>query len=237
MNNYKKRFILFLLIVMSVLYAFMGKDVLADKKDTNKNNAKVILIDPGHGGMDGGAVSRSGTLEKDINLSISLKLRDELKKSGFNVIMTREEDKWLCDDDKGKIRERKRADLYNRWKMKKESNCNAFISIHLNMFPESKYYGAQVWYSSNEYSKKLASLIQSNFKLHLDETNKRLEKPANNDYKILRNGDDIPSVIVECGFLSNPMEEQKLKDIGYQQKIAKIITQSVKEYFENEYKE
>lgn len=236
MYNYKKKFILFLLIVISVLYIFMDKPVLADKKDINKNAEKIILIDPGHGGMDGGAVSKSGTLEKDINLSISLNLRDELKKSGFKVVMTREEDKWLCDD-KGKIRERKRADLYNRWKMKKESNCDAFISIHLNMFPESKYYGAQVWYSSNEYSKKLASLIQSNFKLYLDETNKRLEKPANNDYKILRNGDDVPSVIVECGFLSNPVEEQKLNNKEYQEKIAKVVAQSVKEYFQNEYKE
>ncbi|SQC00681.1 N-acetylmuramoyl-L-alanine amidase CwlD [Clostridium tetanomorphum] len=190
------------------------------------------MIDPGHGGIDGGAVSKNGTVEKDINLSISLKLRDELEKNEYKVIMTREEDKGLYSD-KGRIRDKKREDLNNRCKMKQNSNCDAFISIHLNMFPESKYYGAQVWYSSNDNSKKLASLIQSNFKLNLDETNKRAEKPAKNDYKILRSEDDIPSVIVECGFLSNPNEERKLKDSKYQEDIANIIATSINQYFDN----
>lgn len=233
MRSQKRRLIFFLITAISVLCIFINKNVSAYKKNIDNNSEKIILIDPGHGGMDGGAVSQNGTVEKNINLSISLKLRDELKKNGYKVVMTREEDKWLCGDE-SKIRQKKRADLNNRWKMKKESNCDAFISIHLNMFPESKYYGAQVWYSDNENSKKLASVIQSNFKLYLDETNKRLEKPANDQYKILRNGDNIPSVIVECGFLSNLEEERKLKDEEYQGKIANIIAKSVKEYFENE---
>ncbi|WP_425514384.1 N-acetylmuramoyl-L-alanine amidase CwlD [Clostridium mobile] len=192
----------------------------------------IILIDPGHGGIDGGAVSPNGTIEKDINLSISLMLKEELQKRGYKVIMTREEDKGL-NGEKGTVRERKIEDLNNRCKMKKESNCSMFISIHLNMFPQSKYYGAQVWYSSNDNSKKLASLIQSNFKKHLDETNNRMEKPANNDYKILRGVDEVPSVIVECGFLSNYEEEKKLKDSNYQLKIAQIIANSVNEYHNN----
>lgn len=233
MQSQKRRLIFLLITAISVLCIFINKNVSAYKKNIDNNSEKIILIDPGHGGMDGGAVSQNGTVEKNINLSISLKLRDELKKNGYKVVMTREEDKWLCGDE-SKIRQKKRADLNNRWKMKKESNCDAFISIHLNMFPESKYYGAQVWYSDNENSKKLASVIQSNFKLYLDETNKRLEKPANDQYKILRNGDNIPSVIVECGFLSNLEEERKLKDEEYQGKIANIIAKSVKEYFENE---
>lgn len=195
-----------------------------------KNDKKIILIDPGHGGMDGGAVSKNGTVEKDINLSISLKIKDELIKKGYKVIMTREEDKGLYSD-KGKVRQKKIEDLNNRCKMRKDSNCNIFISIHLNMFPQSNCYGAQVWYSNNDKSKKLASIIQNNFKLDIDKSNNRLEKPAGKAYKILRNDEGIPSVIVECGFLSNPEEESKLKTESYQKNIATTITKSVDEYF------
>ncbi|MBP1863734.1 N-acetylmuramoyl-L-alanine amidase [Clostridium tetanomorphum] len=231
MMNKKRILSILMFIILGVLLFTNGYKLVYSKKNSNIDK-KIILIDPGHGGIDGGAVSKNGTVEKDINLSISLKLRDELEKNEYKVIMTREEDKGLYSD-KGRIRDKKREDLNNRCKMKQNSNCDAFISIHLNMFPESKYYGAQVWYSSNDNSKKLASLIQSNFKLNLDETNKRAEKPAKNDYKILRSEDDIPSVIVECGFLSNPNEERKLKDSKYQEDIANIIATSINQYFDN----
>ncbi|MEW9095643.1 MAG: N-acetylmuramoyl-L-alanine amidase CwlD [Clostridiaceae bacterium] len=216
------------IIVFTIMLAY---NMQAKTKVINPEE-RIILIDPGHGGIDGGAVSPSGTIEKDINLSISLMLKEELQKHGYKVIMTREEDKGL-NGEKGTVREKKIEDLNNRCKMKKESNCSMFISVHLNMFPQSKYYGAQVWYSNNDNSKKLASLIQSNFKKHLDETNNRMEKPANNDYKILRGVDEVPSVIVECGFLSNYEEEKKLKDSNYQLKIAQIIANSVNEYHNN----
>ncbi|GAA0716210.1 N-acetylmuramoyl-L-alanine amidase CwlD [Clostridium malenominatum] len=224
----KKLIIVTLLIIFTIMFAYNMK---AQTKIVNKDE-KIILIDPGHGGIDGGAVSPNGTIEKDINLIISLKLREELQARGYTVIMTREEDKGL-NGEKGTIREKKIEDLNNRCKMKKESNCSMFISIHLNMFPQSKYYGAQVWYSSNKNSEKLASLIQSNFKIHLDQSNNRVEKPAKNDYKVLRGEDDIPSVIIECGFLSNFEEEKRLKQEDYQRKIARIISDSVEEYYKN----
>ena len=113
------------------------------------NSEKIILIDPGHGGIDGGAKSKSGTIEKDINLQISLKLRDSLKEKGYKVYMTRECDEGLYQ--KGTtVREKKREDLNKRVEMKKETECDIFISIHQNMFPQSKCYGAQVWYASND---------------------------------------------------------------------------------------
>lgn len=224
----KKIIVITFLMILTTMFAYNMK---AQTKIINKDE-KIILIDPGHGGIDGGAVSPNGTIEKDINLTISLKLREELQNRGYRVVMTREEDKGL-NGDKGTVREKKIEDLNNRCKMKKESNCNMFISIHLNIFPQSKYYGAQVWYSSNKNSEKLASLLQSNFKIHLDPSNNRLEKPAKNDYKILRGEDDIPSIIVECGFLSNYEEEKKLKDEEYQRKIARIISDSVEEYYKS----
>ena len=120
------------------------------------NSDKVILIDPGHGGIDGGAKSKAGTIEKDINLQISLKLRDNLEEKGYKVYMTRDEDEGLYQ--KGNtIKEKKREDLNRRVQMKKETDCDIFISIHQNMFPQSKCYGAQVWYASNEKSYNLAT--------------------------------------------------------------------------------
>lgn len=214
----------------SMIYvnSFVSKGV--NSRTFKENAKKIILIDPGHGGLDGGAVSKNGTVEKDITLKISLKLRDKLKKKGYSIIMTREEDKGLYGED-GTIRKKKIEDLNNRCKMKKESNCNLFISIHLNMFPQSQYYGAQVWFSKNGESKKLAKLIQDNLKKDLDNNNRRVEKPAMNSYKILRCYDIVPSVIVESGFLSNPMEESKLKDDKYQDKIAESLTKSIDMYF------
>lgn len=198
----------------------------------NENKNKIILIDAGHGGIDGGAVSKSGTVEKDINLSISLKLREILNNQGYKVVMTREEDKGLYTDG-GKIRKKKIEDLNNRLKMKNESKCDMFISIHLNMFPESKYYGAQVWYGSNENSEKLAKIIQDNFKKNINNGNKRIEKPAGQSYKILLGNNPIPQVIVECGFLSNYNEEQLLKNQQYQITVADVIAKSINEYYED----
>lgn len=219
--------ICFLTIIFAVQFQFNGvKAVATDAKN------KVILIDAGHGGIDGGALSKSGTVEKDINLSISLKLRDILSKQGYKVIMTREEDKGLYTND-GKIRKKKIEDLNNRLKMKNESKCDMFISIHLNMFPEAQYYGAQVWYGSNSNSERLAKVLQDNFKKNINDGNKRVEKPAGQSYKILSGDNPIPQVIVECGFLSNYNEEQLLKSEQYQLTIADIIAKSIDEYYQS----
>jgi N-acetylmuramoyl-L-alanine amidase len=193
---------------------------------------KIILIDAGHGGMDGGASSKSGTVEKDINLSIATKLKESLQKIGYKVVMTRDEGTQLYSN-KGTIRERYNEDLKKRCDLKKSSNCDMFISIHLNHFSESKYYGAQVWYSSYKDSITLAGIAQKNLRADLEPNNKRVQKPAKNSYKILREHDDMPSIIVECGFLSNFEEEQKLKSEEYQEKIAGSISKSVGEFFNN----
>jgi len=194
------------------------------------NEKKIILIDPGHGGIDGGASTKKGILEKDINLAISFKLRDELKKSGFSVVMSREDDVGLYSD-RGRIRDKKREDLKNRCLLKEKSGCHMFISIHQNAFPETQYFGAQVWYSKSEDSKMLAHIVQQNLKVDLNNGNKRVEKPAVEGYKILQ-CITVPSIIVECGFLSNAAEEEKLRTEDYQKKIAQSIAKSVVQFFE-----
>lgn len=183
-----------------------------------------ILIDPGHGGYDGGAKSKGGIVEKDINLQISLKLKEALKKEGYTVYMTREDDVALAN--------RKKEDLGIRCEKKKETECDIFISVHQNMFNDGKSKGTQVWYSSNESSKRLAESIQQAVKETLQPDNNRLAKDAKKSYKILRDDYNGASVIVECGFLSNRDEEAKLQSDDYQNKIALEIAKGIKGYFE-----
>ncbi|MPQ43763.1 N-acetylmuramoyl-L-alanine amidase CwlD [Clostridium tarantellae] len=216
-----------ILIVCLILNFTFNIKVLAKNNEELK---KVVLIDAGHGGIDGGAKAKDGTLEKDINLSIALKLKESLEKKGYTIYMTREADSGLYE--KGKtIKEKKREDLNNRAKLKEKTNCDIFISIHENMFPQSTCKGAQVWYASNEESKTLAELLQEVFKIELDNNNNRLAKAAENQYRILRGNYKGASVIVECGFLSNNEELNKLKDSEYQQKLAETMTKAIEKFF------
>lgn len=226
--NYKIKRIISLLIILTTVIGITFVNFPMNVKAAGSKK-KLILIDPGHGGIDGGAQAKDKTCEKDINLSISFKLKKYLENKKYKTLMTRTEDKGLYTDD-GTIRKKKIQDLSNRCKIKTSSNCDVFVSIHLNMFPESKYYGAQVWYGADEKSRELAEIIQDNLREDLDKNNKRKEKPAGNQYKILRIGKEIPSVIVECGFLSNPEEKEKLKSDEYQQKIAESIGKSIDEF-------
>jgi len=223
----KTKAILLILIIfsMNIIYPSL---VLGSGNVAKENIT--ILIDPGHGGIDSGAISKDGIMEKEINLKISNKLKDNLLKEKFKVVMTREKDEGLYTND-GRIRKKKVEDLNNRCKLKKNTNCDMFISIHLNMFPQSKYSGAQVWYSKNEESQKLSHILQKNFVNDLDKNNNRKEKAAKSSYKVLRCEDTRPSVLVECGFLSNDQEKSKLITDEYQSKIADSIARSVKEYY------
>lgn len=217
--------IFFTLIILGTITFFIAGTVKGNEI------SKTILIDPGHGGFDGGAISKNGTVEKDINLSIALKLRECLKQYGFKVVMTREIDKDLCSVN-CKHGHKKKEDLSNRCKFKKESNCDIFISIHQNMFPESYCKGSQIWYSRNDESKNIAIILQNKLKEKVDNSNSRIAKPAKDDYKVLR-CDNIPSILVECGFLSNPIDEKNLKSDDYQQKIALALSEGVKDYIQN----
>lgn len=192
---------------------------------------KVIIIDPGHGGIDGGMVgTATGVYESKVNLDISLKLRTYLEESGSLVLMTRDEDVGLYTDN-GTIRKKKNEDLRNRKKLFDESNADLVISIHSNSFQQSKYHGAQSFYNPNcEDSKQIAELIQEELIRVLDNTNTRKAK-SKNDVYILKNI-KVPTVIVECGFLSNPREERLLQDPDYQEKIAWSIYVGIIKYFD-----
>ena len=216
-------------IVAIMMLSFLVLNISLLKVNAEENN-KVIVIDPGHGGIDGGAKSENGVIEKDINLSISLKTKAALESKGYKVIMTRSEDVGLYTEGK-KVREKKIEDLGNRVKIKKENKCDAFISIHQNMFPQKNCKGAQVWSVNNEPSQKLGKIIQQKFKEEVDQNNKREAKVAKKEYKILNDGYEGASVIVECGFLSNPEECELLGKEDYQNKIANTLANAIDEYF------
>ncbi|MBZ9637069.1 N-acetylmuramoyl-L-alanine amidase CwlD [Clostridium sp. FP1] len=240
MKYRNNKLISIVIVIVAAMVSFMLVNLSFVKQTMNNEKLQVgskkILIDAGHGGMDGGTSSKNGTVEKSINLSIAIKLKEKLQKLGYEVVMTREEDTGLYSRS-GTIRESYTEDLKKRCNLKKSSNCDMFISIHLNYFTESKYYGAQVWYSNYKDSSILAAVTQKNLRIDLDPSNKRVQKPAKNAYRILRENDIMPSIIVECGFLSNYEEEQKLKSDEYQQKIAESISKSIGEFYNSTYKE
>lgn len=181
--------------------------------------SSIVIIDPGHGGEDSGAVS-NGVLEKDINLDIALKLRDFLTASGYTVVMTRDSDVSIYDSSSSTVREKKVSDLHNRLSIINGSADNILISIHQNKFEQSKYYGAQMFYSKNNpESQQLAEAVRKSVTGLLQPENKRELKAADKTIYIL-NKANVPAMIVECGFISNPDEAQKLSDEKYRTKMA-----------------
>lgn len=192
----------------------------------------VVVIDAGHGGEDGGA-GANGALEKDINLSIALKLRDMLTASGFTVVMTREEDISIYDSSASTIHEKKVSDMRNRRDIINSNSNNILISIHQNKFEQSKYSGTQIFYSKNNgRSIKLAEDIKRSVTGLLQPENKRELKAADSSVYLLDKA-EVPAVIVECGFLSNEEEAKKLSTDDYQKKMAFAIMCGFLDYEKN----
>ncbi len=189
----------------------------------------VFIIDPGHGGNDGGAVSSTGILEKDINLKISEYIFQFCKLSGINCVMTRTDDEMLTPKFSGS-KSTKRGDLIARTEFSSLYDNAVFVSIHQNKFESSKYKGLQVFYSkNNECSSQLASLIKETNNELLDSDNLREIKPAGSEIYVLDNV-SIPAVLVECGFLSNFDEAEKLNTDEYQKQLAFMIFASLMKY-------
>lgn len=184
-----------------------------------------VVIDAGHGGFDPGKVGTSGTLEKDINLAIAHKIKERLEDSGYKVYMTRDSDTSLDDGTSGK---RKTADLKKRVEIIEQAEPALAVSIHQNSYSAGTK-GAQVfYYSASEESGRLASVMQNTIREMIGDGNRRVEK-ANDSYYMLKQT-TCPFVIVECGFLSNPQEEQLLKDTEYQQKMAAAICEGIENF-------
>ncbi len=190
---------------------------------------ETIVIDPGHGGIFPGKISITANEEKNINLSIAQKLQSYLLSSGATIIMTRTTDTELCDtNEELSLLNLQRADLKKRTDIAKQANADYFISIHCNSISSPQWHGAQVFYRPNDpVSESLAIAIQNRLTEQLENTDR--QAIARDDTYLFRNL-DIPAVIVECGFLSNPAEDELLLDELYQQKIAHAIYLGISDY-------
>ena len=228
------RLILFLFGI-TLLCLLFGLPVLFDgrtKQTVRLENTRVkqtLVIDPGHGGEDGGAEA-NGVVEKNVNLAISAYLREFMKITDTETVMTRTDDRLLYQT--GETARKKYYDIQNRIALAKSFPDAFLVSIHQNKFGIPKYKGLQVYYSPNhDDSARLAALIQQNARSFLDESNKREIKKADSRIRLL-NTVDMPAVLVECGFLSNPEEAARLADEAYQKKTAFVLFVSILQFIE-----
>jgi len=208
-----------LIIVLLISAIFINKEV----KAMLPLSGKVIIIDPGHGGADPGT-TKDNIYEKDINLAISKYLELELAKVGASVILTRDGDYDLSYPN---AKWRKKSDFDNRIKIINSNEADLYISIHLNYLSNSSYSGAQVFYN-NDTNKEIAMVIQETINKELN-NDREIKKIPSKTYmydKLTTSG-----VLIECGFLSNPPELNKLKTSTYQQKIAVVIKDGIINYY------
>ena len=228
-------------ILKIVLSIFLIIFIFAFTLNKNENNdyietvslpvsGKTIVVDAGHGVPDEGAEADDGTTEAETNLKIALKLQNLLEQSGCTVILTRSDENAIYDIDSQTLRQKKISDIRNRVKIGNESSADIFVSIHLNKIPQQQYDGWQTFYNKNsEQGRKLATSIQNNLNEAIQKENKRVASKIENIYII--NNVEIPTTIVECGFLSNPEEEKQLLDDSYQNRLAWGIYNGIISYF------
>lgn len=228
----KKRITIITLSVFISVFAFIFS---MDKQNTVPTvslpvSGKTIVVDAGHGKPDEGAESSTGTTEAETNLKIALKLQNLLEQSGSTVILTRSDENAIYDYDSKTLRQKKISDIHNRVKIGNESSADIFVSIHLNKIPQQQYDGWQTFYNAQSSDgKKLAESIQNNLNDAIQKENNRVAKTIDNIYIIKHV--EIPTTIVECGFLSNPEEEKLLLQDEYQDKLAWGIYNGIIDYF------
>lgn len=232
----RKNAVLILLILFLSIAIFSIDGRTSPIAETIKESAgAVIVIDAGHGGEDPGKVSNYSSLaEKDLNLRIAQLLKDLLEQDGYTVHMTRTEDKLNYSVGTKEIYQKRKQDLSARKKFIDESGADMAVSIHMNSFTDTKYYGAQAFYPpSSTDSERLAKNIQNSMIAVCDNTNKRTALLKKERIMIFRDL-KVPTVLVECGFLSNSAEEAKLKTLEYQELLAKGIKSGIDSFFGKE---
>ncbi len=218
---------LLLPILLLTLFAHAGitLKIPENRPVSTPKAAPVVILDPGHGGRDCGAISPSGDLEKDLNLTLSLALRDILLACGVTVVMTRQTDIML---DAGTATTHKMNDFLARLNMISEYPTAIFVSIHMNKFPDAACHGTQIWYGSDKDSAAFAASVMTSI-LRLQPENHRKTKPAGSSIFLLDRS-PIPSILVECGFLSSPIDLALLTDPSSQIDLAAAIGSGILTY-------
>ncbi len=221
-------------LLTAIIFMTLGITDHAARISVSQNNASRstidVIIDPGHGGVDGGAVGVTGGIEKEINLSISLYLRDILTGAGLNVLMTRSTDISIHSENAISIRQKKTSDLKNRLAIINANPDAVVISVHQNSFTAGYVHGTMIYYGkTHPNSKILAEHVRKFIRIFQTDNEKQL-KSAGNDLYLMSNAKS-PAVLIECGFLSNPNEEALLKSREYQEKMAQAIADGTLAYF------
>ena len=222
-----KTAILLVLSVMSMLVvSVLWQGSIAVVNHFEKGH--IVMLDPGHGGYDPGAIAKQGVYEKLINLQIAQKVKEMLGPSGIGVFLTREEDiDYVPDGVKGKT-PKKQIDLNRRIDMAKEVTADVFVSLHVNATATGQESGAETFYHyQSESGKRLAELIQQEL-IKIPGMNRRIAKPG--DFYIIKNT-SMPAVIVEVGYLSSVKEQKKLQQSWYQEQLARAIAKGIANFF------
>lgn len=230
----KKTLLTIAMVLVFIIYIFAGiganriLTVIAGNKTVFAS--KTVVVDAGHGGEDGGAVSCTGIMESKINLEISERLRDLLNLFGITTIMVRSGDYSVYTHGQS-LSQKKVSDLKKRVQIVEDAVDPLLVSIHQNYYSDSRYSGAQVFYGKSANSKLLAERMQSAFVSTLNPGSNRREKAAQNIY--LLESVHCDAILVECGFLSNPQEEKCLNDGSYQKKICCVIAGVVSNFIDS----
>ena len=225
------------LLCAAVLAIGVGLIFLTDKTVTVMHERApysgnfCVILDAGHGGVDGGAVSCTGAYESHINLQITLRVEDMMHLMGIQTKMIRKEDISVYTSGET-IAAKKSSDLKERARVVNETENGVLLSIHQNHYADSRFSGGQMFYCSDDFSRELANALQTGFREYLDPFNRRNAKEVSRLY-LMRNIEK-PGVLIECGFLSNPQEESKLRDEAYQKQIACVIGAVCSSFFAQE---
>lgn len=222
----------YLITIISVLLItnWGSRAVTVIAENTPIERKHCIIIDPGHGGVDGGATSCTGLLESTLNLEISLRLNDLFHLLGYDTRIIRTGD--ISVYTKGEtIAQKKISDLKERVRIVNETENAILVSIHQNNFSDSRYSGAQIFYSSTAQSKQLAEQLQTAFKETINQGSNRMCKKSNGIY--LMEHINKPGILIECGFLSNPEEESKLRRPEYQKQLSCVVAATISSFLSN----
>lgn len=229
--DFKRLIKIVIIVVLLAAVAIFVKVFVSNgglKSVISQSSRSTLVLDAGHGGIDGGAFSDTGLKESDINLQIALKTEALAHFLGVNTVMTRETD---TDNSENKAYS-EHDNLVKRAELANSTENAVLISIHQNKFPSAVVSGAEVMYSDNDDSKALGLLTQDNLVALLDTSNRRVARPAPKEL-LLTSSVECPTILVECGFMSNPQEAQKLASNEYQLKIAAILAGSYIQYLNN----
>lgn len=219
----------FLLILLLGMTALLYINYNPSVPSFNPSDRYTVVLDAGHGSPDGGAVGPSGTLEKDINLAVVLKLQEVLESRGASVVLTRGSDSGIYDSESTTIHEKKVSDMNNRLKIVNNSDADLFISIHMNAFSDSNSKGLHVFFSRNHpEAEQMAELVQERIS-ELTGATTHAVKAASSSLFLMKNPIP-PAILIECGFITNEQEEKLLSTEEYQAKIAYAVADALDEY-------